>query len=142
MSFRAIFLVIVVLFSAKQALSAEKKTLVPPTAFNGQTWNRLKNIDADEESTRMFKVCLLRGIYEGAYAMDPQNALQQYGPWISFGTLVEAMDRFYAVDRNQKIPITQALVLIARDPSGPLPTPVTAPGASTDFKPLVSMEQG
>jgi hypothetical protein len=115
---------------------ADSQKYILATTFNGSAWHKLEQVD--EDAARLLKVCLVRGIYEGAYAMDPENALEQYGPWVSFGQLCEALDRFYKEERNLKIPVTQALVLIARNASGPAPQPARLPRVAAGT--LVSME--
>ena len=117
---------------------AEGPKYVPASVFNGVSWKKFDDLESD--AARMAKVCLVRGIYEGAYAMDPENALEQYGPWVSFGTLTESLDRFYREERNMKIPVTQALVLIARNANGAVPQPSSPPrSGSGSGGALVSM---
>ncbi len=123
------------LLSCTCAFSDTDKYVLAAT-FNGHAWHKLEQVD--EDATRLLKVCLIRGIYEGAYSMDPENALEQYGPWVSFGQLCDALDRFYREDRNLKIPVTQALILVARNASGPAPQPAKPPRAAAGT--LVSME--
>lgn len=130
-----LFTVVCLILSCASAFPDTEKYVLAAT-FNGHSWRKLEQID--EEATRLLKVCLIRGIYEGAYSMDPENALEQYGPWVSFGQLCEALDRFYKEDRNLKIPVTQALLLIARNASGPAPQPARPPRVAAGT--LVSME--
>ncbi|GEM_PF-4584644 len=130
-----LFVVVCLALSCAPAFSDTQKYVLSAT-FNGSSWHKLEQVD--EDATRLLKVCLVRGIYEGAYSMDPENALEQYGPWVSYGQLTEALDKFYREDRNLKIPVTQALVLIARNALGPAPSPARPPRVATGT--LVSME--
>lgn len=127
------------LISSVNGASANEKKLVPTTVFNGSNWRKLERIN--EEWAHMFKVCLVRGIYEGSFALDPENAYEQYGPWVSFKDLVSALDRFYAEDRNLQIPVSYALVLIAKNPSGSTLKPIEPPssGSGNAQRRLVSL---
>ena len=131
-----VMLAVFLIFSPKNASADEDKKYIPAATFNGNAWHRLEQINA--ESAPMFKTCLVRGIYEGSFALDPQNAYEQYGPWISFGDLVTALDRFYAKERNLQIPVSYALVLIAKNPTGPTPSKTEPPNA---VHKLVSLEK-
>lgn len=137
---------VIFLFWQSPASAASTHGLVPATVFNGKTWKGLQAMDADWG--HMFKVCVVRGIYEGAYSMDPENAYEQYGQWVSFNDLVGALDRFYAEERNLQIPVTYALILVAKNPNGPTPIPTEPPSSSgaaasdsSDSRALVSMEK-
>lgn len=109
---KILFLIGAAVLLCQNAQAAEKRQYVYPKAFDGRLWHGLDNIS--EEHSSIFKVCLLRGIYEGAYSADKENAFELYGPWISFGELATALDAFYAEKKNEQISITYALVLLAR----------------------------
>ncbi len=129
-----------VLFLSAAASAAEDKKYAPPSPFNGELWRGLAGVS--EDYSRMFKVCLLRGVYEGAYSVDPQNAYQQYGPWVSFGELADALDRFYSDDKNLRISVTYAIVLLLRNSAGALSSPVLPVRVvSGEAHTLVSMEK-
>jgi hypothetical protein len=122
--------------------SARDKDYSPPAVFDGRTWQALTRIDA--EWSPIFKTCIVRGIYEGAYAVNPQNAYEQYGPWASCRELVSSIDRFYSEHRNLSIPVAQALILLAADPSGrinPAAPAVRRAQIKSGGGSLVSMEQ-
>ena len=140
---RLIFVLIylsVILADSSTAHAADAKKYIQTSVFNGVNWKSLERIN--EEAAPMLKTCLVRGIYEGSYAIDPQNAYEQYGPWVSFRDLVLALDRFYAQERNRQIPVTYALVMIAKNPSGITPKPVEpASSGSGTGNTLVSLEK-
>ncbi len=128
-------LAFIVCFIFSSSAFAEKK-YTPVSIFNGTNWKKIA--EANSDSTRMIKVYLVRGVYEGAYALDPENAYQQYGPWVSFGDLVKALDIFYSQERNEKIPLTYALILIANN--GKIQNPAQAQPPDAPKRALVSLE--
>lgn len=115
--------------SAVSATPINEKKFVTANVFNGTNWRGLDRIN--EEWAHMFKICLVRGIYEGSFALDPQNAYEQYGPWISFRDLVSSLDRFYSEERNLQIPVSYALVLLAKRPSGTTLNPTEPPSVDS-----------
>ena len=97
--------------SAWSADDADKDAIV--LYFNGHSWNSLAQLDPDRAPT--VKKFLVRGVYEGAFAMDPQNALSQFNPSTSYSDMVRRVDRFYASDQNLKTPLSYALMMISKD---------------------------
>ena len=83
--------------------------------FNGASWNELSKLDSSQAPT--VKKYLIRGIYEGAFAMDPQNALLQFNPSTSYTDMVRRVDLFYTSEQNQKTPLSYALMMISKDMS-------------------------
>jgi hypothetical protein len=83
--------------------------------FNGKSWNSLSQIDPG--GSPALKKFLVRGVYEGAFAMDPQNALLQFNPNTSYTDMVRRVDAFYSHEQNLKTPLSYALILISKDMS-------------------------
>lgn len=102
--------------------------------FTGQDWHRLEKIDTELSPT--FKMCIVRGVYEGAFAVDPENAYERYGPWISFRDVVRLVDGFYSDKANDEVPLTHALLLVS---PGKVPTTALTPPSRR--KSLVSLEK-
>jgi len=136
----ALFLATLLPWGAARAQEESESKYLPTVVMNGEGWKRVGNID--EQWGMTFKVCLLRGIYEGAYALDPQNAYEQFGPWVTFRELALSLDRFYIDERNRQIPVTYALVLMQAKNAPGSKTPKSAdfldPGARRS---LVSVEK-
>lgn len=97
--------------TACAAENADKDAVV--LYFNGQSWNSLSQIDP--EGAPALKKYLVRGIYEGAFAMDPQNALSQFNPSTSYTDMVERVDQFYSREQNLKTPLSYALIIISKE---------------------------
>jgi hypothetical protein len=136
----SVFFAGVLLVSAAAANAAEAKKYMMTEPFNGYAWRSLDRVGDDK--AHLMKTCLVRGIYEGSFTLDPENAYEQYGPWVSFGDLVSSLDRFYAEEKNLSIPTTYALVLIARKSQGSSLHVITGPSSDNREKQsaLVSME--
>jgi hypothetical protein len=81
--------------------------------FNGRSWNNLERLDPTLAPA--MKTFLVRGVYEGAFAMDPENALQQFYPNTTYTELVSRLDLFYSDNKNLKTPISYALMMISKD---------------------------
>lgn len=97
--------------SAFAADDADKDAVV--LYFNGRSWNSLSQVEP--QLAPAFKKFLVRGVYEGAFAMDPQTALTQYNPNTSYTDMVRRVDRFYENPLNLKTPLSYALILISKD---------------------------
>jgi len=101
------------LASAAPASAQDQKEDAAVLFFNGLQWNELSQID--EQAATTVKMFLVRGIYEGAFVMDPERALSQFYPNVSYEDLIFALDKFYREFRNLKTPVSYALVMISRD---------------------------
>lgn len=122
-----------------RAHAGDDRPVTETPVFSGKDWHRLDRIDPDWGPT--FKLFLVRGIYEGAYAVDRDNTYEQYGPAVTFRDLVKALDRFYADDRNDKIPVTYALALLSHNPSGSVSRALPIAERPAARRSLISVEE-
>lgn len=81
---------------------------------DGGLWKRL-NRNVDPATRQLVKVILVRGIYEGAWAVNEAEARETFFIYARYSTIAYALDRFYSDDRNIKIPITQALIVVSME---------------------------
>lgn len=82
--------------------------------FDGRLWNPLKY----QDSGKGMRVALIRGFYEGVWFADPNLFNARYYLETDYGTLVDAVDRFYGDHRNTNIILGYALQVIAMELRG------------------------
>ncbi|MDD4202475.1 MAG: hypothetical protein PHQ52_03320 [Candidatus Omnitrophica bacterium] len=97
--------IIVILLSVLKSRSEEASI-----GLNGQTWQKLSEMDST--TSQMAKIILVRGIYEGAWAIDKEKAKEEYFDRVRYSSLANALDAFYSEYKNEKIPVSCALKII------------------------------
>ncbi len=89
--------------------ATEYKDIPDLLYFDGSQWNRIERISPEWAPT--FKTFLVRGIYEGAYTVNPQMFTEQFNNDASLREIVKELDVFYSDERNLKTPVAYALMM-------------------------------
>ena len=77
--------------------------------MNGEDWNNITRVDP----TGFVRLNVIRGFFEGAWYANQKFFLSAYYCTIPYETIRAALDKFYSVNANIKVPIGDALQVIA-----------------------------
>ncbi|MFH1593367.1 MAG: hypothetical protein ABID09_01555 [Candidatus Omnitrophota bacterium] len=88
--------------------------------YDGRYWRRMDQLNRSGEPyiSVLGKVALVRGIYEGAWTVDPVKASTVYFQDMSFGGLILALDNIYKEGKNIGIPVAEALKIVSMELRG------------------------
>lgn len=108
---RLVFAFIIIIFLAGSSYGQERKVEL---WFNGEVWTS-PALSPKDYLAQSLKVYLIRGIYEGVYYSSPDKLCKKYTCDKNYDELVSDLDKFYGNKENIKIPVVDALEIIAME---------------------------
>ena len=83
--------------------------------FDGIIWNRIP----DNDQGKLIKRYYVQGIYDGAFAMAGTKVKEKYDCRdINHSDIIKLLDHFYKNKKNQKIPVSYAVVISSMELRG------------------------
>ena len=111
-----------VFLNAVNVHAAASKDIPDLLYFDGSSWNRIEHISPEWAMT--FKSFLVRGIYEGAYTVNPKMFTEHFNNDTSYREIVNALDEYYQDERNLHTPVAYAIMLVLKVPQAQASPPV------------------
>ena len=93
-----------------------------PLGMDGEVWLSLNDAgglddESDQAIAKLCKLGIIRGVYDGLlFGQSP--IMGRFNTETSLMQLVNALDRFYADDRNFRIPVVVSLWIVSMELSG------------------------